>query len=164
MRQIIAVVALFISLTAAKNHSFKADFNGKWVIDIAKSDFGVKTPETGAAAKMKIIQSKTEVSFDRIFHNVPVPSRETLKLDGTELEIKQDNYSVKRTLQQSGDGFTLTVNSRYHMTPEYDESWDYTRVETYVLATDGKSLLLTRISTLPDGNQEVVKAHYDRVK
>ncbi|WP_285008560.1 hypothetical protein [Pedobacter faecalis] len=57
----------------------------------------------------------------------------------------------------------ITVNSKYHVTPEGQEPWDYTRVETYALAKDGKNLLLTRISTLPDGKQEIVKAHYDRV-
>lgn len=157
-----AAIALLIICVSMATKPLKPDFNGFWRINIEKSDFGEKTAATGAAAKMLISLTKTEVTFDRTFQNVPVSSKEILKLDGTELEVKQEGFTAIRTLRLSDDKAVLTVNSKYRVTRESEEPWDYTRVETYALAKDGKSLLLTRISTLPDGKQEIVKAHYDR--
>jgi hypothetical protein len=57
-------------------------------LDTAKSEFGEKTYQTAAAIKVLISATKTDVSFERMFHNVPAPSKEILKLDGSEFEIK----------------------------------------------------------------------------
>jgi len=156
------ILGFIISIAATAPNSMRADFNGSWQIDTSKSDFGELPIERAAAIKFILIQSKTDVAFDRTFHNLPVGSKETLKLDGTEFENKQSDHTVKRTLQLSEDKLTLTVNSKYHMTPEEQEPWDYTRAETYALAKDGKSILLTRISVTPGGT-ETVKAFYNRV-
>lgn len=156
-------IGLICSLIAAKPTALKLDFNGSWNLDTAKSDFGGLPKEKASAVVINILQNRTGVTFDRTFQNVPVSSKETLGLDGKELEIKQDDFTAVRTLSLSADKMLLTVSSKYHVTREGQDPWDYTRVETYALAKDGKSMVLTRISVTPKAT-ETVKAFYNKVK
>lgn len=157
------VLGLICSLTSARPKALKLDFNGSWKLDTAKSDFGGLPKEKASAVIINILQNKTGVTFDRTFQNVPIPSKETLSIDGKELEIKQDDFTAVRTLSLSADKMLLTVSSKYHVTREGQDPWDYTRVETYALAKDGKSMVLTRISVTPKAT-ETVKAFYNKVK
>jgi len=67
-------------------------------------------------------------------------------------------------LQLSDNKRVLTVNTKIHVLPTDEEAFDFSRVETYSLAEDGMSLVLHRISTYPDGKQEIVKAVYNKQK
>lgn len=160
--KILLVFGVIQSFAATK--PYKTDFVGEWKLNVTKSSFGELPQQRAAAVSIKILQSKESITFERKFQNVPVSSKETLTFDGKDLEVKKEEYTALRSLTISEDKAVLTVNSKYHMTPEDQDTWDYTRVETYALAKDGKSMLLTRISTLPDGKQEIVKAFYNKVK
>jgi hypothetical protein len=157
------ILGLIVSIAATKPAAVKISFDGSWKLDTAKSDFGGVPKERAAPVLINLLQDKSSITFDRKFQNIPSIPKETLTLDGKEIEIKQDEFTAVRTLQLSDDNLRLTVNSKYHMTPEGQEAWDYTRTETYALARDGKSMQLTRISVTPGGTDSV-RAHYNRIK
>lgn len=156
-------VILFFGVTAAKMTFVENNFNGKWVLDTAKSDFGGIPMDRAAPNIMTLTQTVEAITFERNFQSIPVPSKQTLTLDGKILESKKDQNLTIRTLKMSNDKSVLTVISKVHMTQEGTVPWDYIRTETYALLNDGKCLLLTRLAVTPDGT-ETVRAFYDREK
>lgn len=139
------------------------DFNGSWKLDISKSDSTGVTEGNALPTVIKLLKTDADVSFERTFTSMPEPSKQVLKLDGTELVTKKADNETTRTLSLSEDKMVLTVKSKTHMTKEGEEPWDYTRTETYELAKDGKSLTLTRVLIYPD-KTETSKGIYTRVK
>lgn len=150
-----------LSMTATNAQRIEKNFNGSWKLDEVKSDLKEVSESNGFPTMMKLIRTDTAVLFDRIFTSMPEPSKQVLKLDGTELVTKKGDNQTTRSLSLSEDKMVMTVKSKTYNVPAEGNPFDYTRMETYELAKDGKSLILTRVLVMPD-RTETAKAVYNR--
>lgn len=154
---------LVVLMISTAGTVFVNDFNGTWKLDESKIDAKDVSEGNALPTDIRLLKTDTAVLFERTFTSIPDPSKQLLKLDGTELITKKGDTETTRTLGVSKDNRVLTVKSKVHVAKEGEEPWDYTRTETYELAKDGKSLTLTRVLVYPD-KTETSKGVYNREK
>lgn len=153
--------ALLIWLvTAFTSVQTKSDLSGKWAIDKEKSDFSGLPSKRAAPVSIKIVQKTDSMRIERLFEDLPL-NVETYSFDGRALELTYPGTVVTRVLTWGGEGKAATIASKYKMTEENGDTWEYTRTEIYSLADGDKTLILERTTVAPDATEKV-KAVYRR--
>lgn len=156
-------IALIILVGAAfKPYQSISDFSGHWILNKEKSVLGGLPPGKAAAFTIKIIQKADSLKMEREFDGLSL-SIESYGYKGDAVDQAYPRAKVSRKLTRSEDKKVMTISSKYQMTPENAEAWEYTRTETYDLTDEGNTLILERLTVTPDGTEKV-KAVYTKMK
>jgi hypothetical protein len=157
----LSIILLFmVGKTMAQ--SAKTDLTGAWKINMAKSDLGKTPVATAAPTTMDITQSDESIEFKRSFPGMT--ATETFPFDGQAVEstIPPRNDHKTSSVKWSDDKNTIIVSQKYKVAKEGKDPWEWSRTEKYYLSDNGKTLILERVSVLPD-RTETVKAVYDKM-
>lgn len=153
------VIFILSVFTSARSQKIGDDISGMWVINTEKSDFGIFTPEKGAAKEIKITLKKDSMEAERKFASSI--SKDSHKYDGTpSMQELPDHTKKTSTFKWIDKGRRFIVNSTYEV-DNNGNPWQYKRTETYSLSEDSKFMLVERVTVIPD-QTAVVKAVYER--
>ncbi|SMC88635.1 hypothetical protein [Pedobacter africanus] len=159
----VVTVVVMYQVSLGQEKTPVKDFNAKWQLDADKTDFG-DLPKQYVPTFLALTQTKDAFTIERKFVDLAEPTKQTLTLDGKPQESKDEGQEIVRTLALSENKKVLTVNTKIHVIPNDQDPFDITRIETYVLAEDGMTLMLTRTSIMPDGAKQTAKALYNKLK
>ena len=136
--------------TPAPPQEVKPNFTGKWILDVAKSDFGPYPPPESIVQVVehkdpKLRVATTSKQKDEV---TALTNRQDLTTDGKEntnkLQIMGAEQEVKSIVKWNGDKLSVTSRFALQGTPlEFNDTW--------ALSEGGKVLTLLRIAKTPEG-------------
>src|SRR5688572_7145361 len=145
-----ACITLSVLLFTITLFAQKADFSGKWKINLVKSDYG-DTPPNSLAAKLNIVQDEIELRIERLWVKEDKETGYTEKFSKDTAEyvrkLKDDGKMVSN-IKWSNDGKTLTEVMKVMSGDEVSQT--ITQVNT--LLDNGKTLKLEQ--TVSAGGQD----------
>jgi len=136
-------------------------YSGIWKIDTERSDFGELEKDRGAPQSMVVNLMGDSISVVRSFGD-KAPYVDVLTFGAVHKEeVTPDGNTLRKTkVKWSKDKSVLIFDWDYEVG---DNEWRYTRTETWSLSSDGKELIVFRVTTLP-GKTDKVNAVYVRLK
>ena len=130
----------------------KADFNGKWKLDVSRS---AGVPE-GMEQTMTVTQKDDTIKIET---TVKTPQGEqtvpdSYTLDGKETDFTSQNIKGKRTSKWTTDGNGFEVFEKADVeTPNGAVAIERTR--KWALGSDGKTLTIEIVMKTPEGEQQI---------
>lgn len=126
----------------------KPNLSGRWVADLAKSDFGMMPPPE--KMERQIEQTDTELKLKSIqtANGRESTSEYKITTDGKETAIQIRGRDAK--VSAAWEGANLVVSTKMEF-----NGMAISQKETWVLASDGKSLTCTNLVNTPQGDLTV---------
>ena len=122
----------------------KPDFSGHWVIDLAKSDFGMMPPPSKMERDIDHKDPSMSIKSIQVGERGEMKNESSYTTDGKEATIKMRNREAK--VKAKWDGNKLKVNSK----SEFNGN-EFTQEETWTLSDDGKTLTIDNAIKAPQG-------------
>jgi len=155
------ILTVLLSVFTLTSKAQQVNFSGSWRLDTGKSQFG-NVASRAAIQHYKIAQSEKYISLEWITldeNNKETVSTQKLPLDNTNASaLLPSKRTRSATASFSKDGKELTLTKSYSKIEKAEEV-DYTIVEKWQLAGEGKELVIELTSPA-----YVIKAVYDKVK
>ncbi len=140
LRRILLICVPAAMLLAAD----KPDYSGHWVVDLAKSDFGMMPPPSKMEREIEHKDPAMTIKSIQVSERGEMKNESKYTTDGKEATIKMRNREAK--VKAQWDGAKLKVNSR----SEFSGS-EITQDETWMLSEDGKTLTINNAIKAPQG-------------
>jgi hypothetical protein len=119
-----------------------ADFSGKWVLNVTKSEFG-DIPLYAAVKQFDIKQNNDSIFIKKITideNNHEKETTENISFNSQpSIQILDNKRTKKSAAQWSSNGQVLTIANNYSL-PGEPEKIDYSFLQTWSLTEDGKEL------------------------
>ncbi len=122
----------------------KPDYSGHWVIDLAKSDFGMMPPPSKMERDIEHKDPAMGIKSIQVGERGEMKNESSYTTDGKEATIKMRNREAK--VKAKWDGNKLKVNSK----SEFNGN-EFTQEETWTLSDDGKTLTIDNAIKAPQG-------------
>ena len=122
----------------------KPDYSGHWVVDLAKSDFGMVPPPTKMERDIEHKDPDMSIKSLQVGERGEFKTESKYTTDGKEATIKMRNREVK--VKAVWDGAKLKVNSKFEFTGS-----EATQDETWSISEDGNTLTIENAIKLPQG-------------
>ena len=122
----------------------KPDFSGHWVIDLAKSDFGMMPPPSKMERDIEHKDPSMSIKSIQVGERGEMKNESSYTTDGKEATIKMRNREAK--VKAKWDGNKLKVNSKSKFNGN-----EFTQEETWTLSDDGKTLTIDNAIKAPQG-------------
>lgn len=122
----------------------KPDYSGHWVVDLAKSDFGMMPPPSKMERDIEHKDPDMSIKSLQVGERGEIKTESKYTTDGKEATIKMRNREAK--VKAIWDGAKLKVNSRI----EFNGS-EITQDETWIISEDGKTLTIENAIKAPQG-------------
>lgn len=122
----------------------KPDYSGHWVVDLAKSDFGMMPPPSKMERDIEHKDPDMNIKSLQVGERGEFKTESKYTTDGKEATIKMRNREAK--VKAIWDGTKLKVNSRI----EFSGS-EITQDETWIISEDGKTLTIENAIKAPQG-------------
>lgn len=122
----------------------KPDYSGHWVVDLAKSDFGMMPPPSKMERDIEHKDPDMSIKSLQVGERGEMKTESKYTTDGKEATIKIRNREAK--VKAIWDGAKLKVNSRF----EFNGS-EVTQDETWIISEDGKTLTIENAIKAPQG-------------
>lgn len=155
-------VILFIVITSAAVLQNTTNFDGKWMINISKSDFD--TLKTDIAPQQIIVkQSLDSIVLTKTFEHpgaAPNSYTQSFSNNGKPSERIAGGGMERRVTTITTSKDTLIFNTHGYVDNK-GLKWEYTATEWWTASADKKSLTVQRKAVLPD-RTEIYKAVYDK--
>ncbi len=135
-------------LAFASTMLFAADkpvFSGKWSIDLAKSDFGMMPPPSKFERDIEHQDPSLKLKTVQASQRGEVSTESAFTTDGKEATIKVRNRDAKVVAKWNGDKLSITTKSEFN-------GMEISQAETWVLASDGKTLTIDNAISTPQGD------------
>jgi hypothetical protein len=147
MKKLLFLVLVFAILSAVSLPAHAApDFSGTWVLDVNKSDLGMKNPEAKAHMKKVVLiikQTATKLSIERSTGDVAV-----YNLDGSEsVNSLPGGGQSKTTMNWAGDKLVAKTISNASGT-------NIRSTEERSLSANGKEMVLRVSLQMPSGERK----------
>ena len=122
----------------------KPDFSGHWVVDLAKSDFGMMPPPSKMERDIEHKDPAMTIKSIQVSERGEMKNESKYTTDGKEATITMRNREAK--VKAQWDGAKLKVNSK----SEFNGN-EITQDETWILSEDGKTLTINNAIKAPQG-------------
>ena len=122
----------------------KPDYSGHWVVDLAKSDFGMMPPPSKMERDIEHKDPDMSIKSLQVGERGEMKTESKYTTDGKEATIKIRNREAK--VKAIWDGAKLKVNSK----SEFNGN-EFTQQETWTLSEDGKTLTIENAIKAPQG-------------
>ena len=122
----------------------KPDYSGHWVVDLAKSDFGMMPPPSKMERDIEHKDPDMSIKSLQVGERGEMKTESKYTTDGKEATIKMRNREAK--VKAIWDGAKLKVNSKI----EFNGS-EITQDETWIISEDGKTLTIENAIKAPQG-------------
>ncbi len=122
----------------------KPDYSGHWVVDLAKSDFGMMPPPSKMERDIEHKDPDMSIKSLQVGERGEIKTESKYTTDGKEATIKMRNREAK--VKAIWDGAKLKVNSKI----EFNGS-EITQDETWIISEDGKTLTIENAIKAPQG-------------
>ena len=122
----------------------KPDYSGHWVVDLAKSDFGMMPPPSKMERDIEHKDPDMSIKSLQVGERGEMKTESKYTTDGKEATIKMRNREAK--VKAIWDGAKLKVNSKI----EFSGS-EITQDETWIISEDGKTLTIENAIKAPQG-------------
>lgn len=122
----------------------KPDYSGHWVVDLAKSDFGMMPPPSKMERDIEHKDPDMSIKSLQVGERGEIKTESKYTTDGKEATIKIRNREAK--VKAIWDGAKLKVNSKI----EFNGS-EITQDETWIISEDGKTLTIENAIKAPQG-------------
>ena len=137
----------------------QTNYTGTWQLNKEKSNFGNIAPETAAASRIAISQTKETFNLERTL-GIGNIRKETYTLDGKPFQSNVDaNTQKTSSIKWDGNTKAFIITSNYKVTSP--NQYEYNRTENWKVSADQKTLTVERTTVLPD-RTETTNAVYDK--
>jgi hypothetical protein len=149
MKRAITTIALMLLVIAAAGAQAKPDFSGKWVLDVAKSDFGQAPAPESIVHVVVHKEPNVTITTTQKSGGGETTNERKLTTDGKEnvnrLKMMGGEQEAKSTSKWDGGKLTTTTKlDMQGMAVELQDTWE--------LSDGGKVLTVVRQTTAPQGS------------
>ncbi|MCX6611184.1 MAG: hypothetical protein NTW74_10080 [Acidobacteria bacterium] len=122
----------------------KPDFSGHWVVDLAKSDFGMMPPPSKIERDIDHKDPNISIKTLQVGERGEMKTESSYSTDGKEATIKVRGRDAK--VKAKWDGAKLKVNTKSEF-----NGMEIGQQETWTLSGDGKTLTIDNTINAPQG-------------
>ena len=149
MKRAISALGLALVLAIVVAAQSKPDFSGKWILDVAKSDFGPAPPLEAMSHEIQHKDPTVKIVTTQKSAQGELANQRTITTDGKEnsnrLKTMMGDQDVTSTSRWDGPKLTTAMKLDVAGTPvSISDVWE--------LSADGKVLTITRRTTTPEGD------------
>ncbi len=122
----------------------KPDFSGHWVVDLAKSDFGMMPPPSKIERDIDHKDPNISIKTLQVGERGEMKTESSYTTDGKEANVKLRGRDAK--VKAKWDGAKLKVNTKSEF-----NGMEIGQQETWTLSGDGKTLTIDNTINAPQG-------------
>jgi hypothetical protein len=157
----ISIIMLTV-MTSANILQSKISFDGKWTINISKSEFNSLKPDL-APKQIIVKQTLDSIALTKTFEHpgtAPQSYTQIFSYNGKPTERLARGGVERRVISIAYKSDTLIFTTQGYVNNQ-GLKWEYTATENWSLSQDGKILTVQRKAVLPD-RTETYKAVYNK--